>query len=600
MDNKQDRQFYWEVKDFLGKNHQTNSSKVSKPESLKECISKTIIKNDALYRPSIIPPAPLTEDIISSVNSLLSLNENHIKSNSNNITSSMFNLTEAPAPAFGGGSLSGGPGRSFDSSRRRGSGSSWREQNPDKYAENVAKQEELKTQRANNLAASVQRTKQDEAMKANRSGAGLALDNSGVPVDSAENREKLTSYRAEQDREKRATSIANTIDTLSGKDPSSLTSKEAAELQMAKIYTKGGSLSKGDAQLETRIKSKLTVGNSSSSAQALQGPTPDGGNAADSTVNAINNSAMERTLGRSTEDLANTTQTAIGRETQIKRQEDKAFADKVKEDRYQSMKDKVVQGTNMTYGDFEAKTGRRFNALDSRDSSLISNLAGAGSRGRSETAKQLDLTTDQFNSRYDAQNKDLAQRGGDLTRKMDKSQFELDRFKNDPDYRKQVRDTDTAKLMPQAQAQIAADEAKRVAAETAGREQARADKNQKTKADLDYYKDSIPSLGYNPRTPKPKPAQNFVSRSEPEKPFLPTPTGDDNAANAAARSEVRNIERYKATQTPASINTQSAPKAPNEYVSLINSFTSPKIGREPIGPGSKEDIDTQLKRLRGQ
>ena len=599
MDNKQDRQFYWEVKDFLGKNNQSNSSKVSKPESLKECISKTIIKNDALYRPSIIPPAPLTEDIISSVNSLLSLNENHIKNNSNNITSSMFNLTEAPAPPFGGGSLSGGPGRSFDSSRRRGSGSSWREQNPEEYQKNLDKQEELKTQRANNLAASVQRTKQDEAMKANRSGSNLALDNSGVPVDSAENREKLTSYRAGQDREKRATSIASTIENLSGKDPSSLSSKEAAELQMAKIYTKGGSLSKGDSSLEGAIRTKLETNKVLPvKAEALQGPTPDGGNAADSF--ATPDAAMKSTLGRSTEDLANTTQTAIGRETQIKRQEDKAFADKVKEDRYQSMKDKVVQGTNMTYGDFEAKTGRRFNALDSRDSSLISNLAGAGSRGRSETAKQLDLTTDQFNSRYDAQNKDLAQRGGDLTRKMDNSQFELDRFKNDPDYRKQVRDTDTAKLMPQVQAQIAADEAKRVAAETAGRDQARRDKNQKTKADLDYYKDSIPSLDYNPRTPKPKPAQNFVSRSEPEKPFLPTPTGDDNAANAAARSEVRNIERYKATQTSASKSTQSAPKAPNEYVSLINSFTAPKVGRTPIEPGSKENIDDQLKKLRGQ
>jgi len=493
MDNKQDRQFYWEVKDFLGKNNQSNSSKVSKPESLKECISKTIIKNDALYRPSIIPPAPLTEDIISSVNSLLSLNESHIKNNSHNITKSMFNLTEAPAPAFGGGSLSGGSGRSFDSSRR--SSSSFRDRNPEQYQKNLDKQKELEAQRANNLAASVQRTKQDEAMKANRGGAGLALDNSGVPVDSAENREKLTSYRAEQDREKRATSIAKTIENVSGKDPSSLSSKEAAELQMAKIYTGGGSLSKGDSSLESRIRSKLDSSklnaDGSSKVQALQGPSQDGTNAADSAAKDV---AMQRTLGRSTEDLANTTQMAVGRETQIKRQEDKAFADKVKEDRYQSMKDKVVQGTNMTYGDFEAKTGRRFNALDSRDSSLISNLAGAGSRGRTEQAKQLDLTTDQFNSRYAEQNKDLAQRQGAADRAYDQSQFESDKFKNDPAYRKQVRDAETAKLMPRVQAQIAADEAKRVAAETAGREQAKADKSRKTQADLDYYKDSIPSM----------------------------------------------------------------------------------------------------------
>jgi hypothetical protein len=249
----------------------------------------------------------------------------------------------------------------------------------------------------------------------------------------------------------------------------------------------------------------------------------------------------------------------------------------------------------MTYGDFEAKTGRRFNALDSRDSSLISNLAGAGSRGRSEQAKQLDLTTDQFNSRYAEQNKNLAQRQGAADRAYDQSQFESDKFKNDPAYRKQVRDAETAKLMPRVQAQIAADESKRVAAETAGREQAKADKSRKTQADLDYYKDSIPSLSYNPRTPKPKPAENFVSRRELDKPFLPTPTGDDNAANAAARSEVRNIERYRATQTPT-VST----KKPNEYVSLINSFISPKVSRKPIVPGSKQDVDRQLKGLRGQ
>lgn len=674
MDNKQDRQFYWEVKDFLGKNNQSNSSKVSKPESLKECISKTIIKNDALYRPSIIPPAPLTEDIISSVNSLLSLNENHIKSNSNNTTTNLFNLTEAPAPPFGGGSLSGGPGRSFDSSRRPGSGSSWRDRNPEEYQQNVemrlAKQREAEENRRQVATDSRRRRAEDEtyqygqAMKDAGEDAQLEMDSQkpGIAADTAANRAKLQSWRDEKDREKRATSITKTIETVSGKDPSSLTAKEAAELQMAKIYMGGGQYSKGDPSLEGRVRDKLvnsTYNNGvlSNKQQALQGPTPDGGNVVDSF--ATPDAAMKSTLGRSTEDLAQTTQNAVSREAEAKRKEDKAFADKVKEDRYQSMKDKVVQGTNMTYGEFEAKTGRRFNALDSRDSSLISNLAGAGSRGRSEAAKQLDLTTDAFNARYDAQNKDLAQRGGELTRQMDKSQFELDRFKNDPDYRKQVRDTDTAKLMPQVQAQIAAEEAKRVAAETAGREQAKRDKAQKASKELEF--DLRVSSNYPPnksfaRTTEnlpdaaesdsePKPAQNFVSRSEPEKPFLPTPTGDDNAANSAARSEVRNKERYnKEVETqkrldaqrgrenteknlrtastiiqsrkpentpgvsfrdsvqgpPSPQNAEAGARAQDSYVSLINSFTAPKVGRTPIEPGNIEDIDTRLKKLRGQ
>jgi hypothetical protein len=295
-------------------------------------------------------------------------------------------------------------------------------------------------------------------------------------------------------------------------------------------------------------------------------------------------------------------------------------------------------------------------------------LAGAGSRGRSETAKQLDLTTDQFNRRYDEQNKDLAQKGGELTRQMDKSQFELDRFKNDPGYRKQVRDADTAKLMPQVQAQIAADEAKRVAAETAGREQARKDKAQKASKELEF---RLNSSSYYPPSPwfeftsedppnaaavsdseakavsdsKAKAAENFVSRPEPEKPFLPTPTGDDNAANAAARSEVRNLSNYqqqvetqkrldaqrgrenteKNLRTASTIiqsrkpentpgvsfrdsvqgppspqNAEAGARAQDSYVSLINSFTAPKVSRKPIVPGSKQDVDRQLKGLRGQ
>jgi len=270
-------------------------------------------------------------------------------------------------------------------------------------------------------------------------------------------------------------------------------------------------------------------------------------------------------------------------------------AEKMKEDRYQSMKDKVVQGTNMTYGDFEAKTGRRFNATNAQDSSLISNLAGAGSRGRSETAKQLDLTVDQFNARYDAQNKRLAQKLGDTNRAADEGKFNLDRYKADPEYREKLRQDYMAEVVPGIKAKLEAEEFVRATEEGIRKGKAIEARDKIIKTDLEKSKNSIPSMGYNPRTPKPKPAENFVSSSEPEKPFLPTPTGDDNAANAAARSEVRNIERYRATQTPT-VST----KKPNEYVSLINSFTAPKVSRKPIVPGSKQDVDRQLKGLRGQ
>ena len=685
MDNKQDRQFYWEVKDFLGNNNQSNSSKVSKPESLKECISKTIIKNDALYRPSIIPPAPLTEDIISSVNSLLSLNENHIKNNSNNITSNMFNLTEAPAPAFGGGSLSGGPGRSFDSSRRPGSGSSWRDRNPEEYQQNVEmrlqKQREAEEARKQNVQASQRRKAEDEAyeysqaMKDKGADAQLEMDTArpGIAADTAANRAKLRDYRTTKDTERQASHYSDVIANAAKKDPSQLTARDAAELAMAKIVMRGGGeggLSKGNKDLEARIQTRVgeKLGKSPISTEVdpninQQQADIDALAAAKMTPQDAAAGAAARTRAKDyfagdTESSFKLSREKTAEDVQARAAQARADAEKMKEDRYQSMKDKVVQGTNMTYGEFEAKTGRRFNATDARDSSLISNLAGAGSRGRSETAKQLDLTTDAFNARYDAQNKDLAQKGGELTRQMDKSQFELDRFQNNSDYRKQVRDAETAKLMPQVKAQIAADEAKRVAAETAGREQARKDKAQKASKELEF--DRLNSSNYPPaksfamtsenlpdaaeaeNDSEPKPAEDFVSLKSEEENIIPYRS---EAAKSASNAEIRRQEDYRQqveTQKrlnaqrerenteknlrtastiiqsrkpentpgvsfkssvqgpPSPENAEAGARAQDNYVSLINSFTAPKVGREPIAPGSKENIDDQLKKLRGQ
>jgi hypothetical protein len=798
MDNKQNRQFYWEVKDFLGKNNQSNSSKVSKPESLKECISKTIIKNDALYRPSIIRPAPLTEDIISSVNSLLSLNENHIKRNSNNITTNLFNLTEAPAPAFGGGSLSGGPGRSFDSSRRPESSSSWRDRNPEEYQQNVemrlAKQREAEENRKKAVEDSNRRKAEDEAyeygqaMKDAGSDAQLEMDSKrpGIAADTAANRAKLQNFRTTKDTERQASHYSDVIANAAKKDPSQLSAKEAAELAMAKIVMRGGGeggLSKGNKDLEAKIQTKVGQKLGASPLSQEVDPTINQQQAdidalakANMTPEQAAAGAAARTRAKNyfagdTESSFKLSREKTAEDVKARAEQARIDAEKMKEDRYQSMKDKLVQGTNMTYGEFEAKTGRRFNATNAQDSSLISNLAGAGSRGRSETAKQLDLTTDQFNSRYAEQNKDLAQRQGTADRAVDQSQFESDKFKNDPAYRKQVRDAETAKLMPQVKAQIAADEAKRIASETAGREQARIAKDEITKTNLEKSKNFIPSLsafsdkdklaakidamqgpnpdGGNASSKFLPPAEDFVSlkpeeeniipyRSETAKiasdsevrkqatyrqyaetqkrldaereksnaenerkqrelsnprnqPGLssrlegpPSPEtqkiidqdmadraglqsyrtqrdleepirdliGDDplskndfmrnrnqaaaenlgsqaeyneyviqtQDAQKAARSRgvnpstqepVQSFDEWKKSKQkqasdaafanqPRPEFTQNAPKAPNDYVSLINSFTAPKVGREPIAPGSKQDVDTQLKRLRGQ
>jgi hypothetical protein len=734
MDNKQDKQFYWEVKDFLGKNHQANSSKVSKPESLKECISKTIMKNDALYRPSIIPPAPLTEDIISSVNSLLSLNENHIKSNSNNITSNMFNLTEAPAPPFGGGSLSGGPGRSFDSSRRPGSGSSWRDRNPEEYQQNVemrlARQREAEENRRQVATDSRRRRSEDEAyeysqaMKDKGADAQLEMDskNPSMAADTAANRAKLRDYRTTRDTEKQASYYSDVIANTAKKDPSQLTAREAADLAMAKIVMRGGgegSLSKGNKDLEARIQTRVgeKLGKSPISQEVdpninQQQADIDALAAAKMTPQDAAAGAAARTRAKDYFAGDNESSFKLSREktaedVKAKAEQARIDAEKMKEDHYQSMKDKVVRGTNMTLGEFEAMTGRRFNSSDPRDSSLISRLAGAASRGRSETAKQLDLTTDAFNARYDAQNKDLAQRQGTADRAADQSQFESDKFKNDPAYRKQVQDAETAKLMPRVKAQIAADEAKRVAAENAGKEQAKRDitrtnlANQLKQKEADELKQKEADEA-SQRGVERDEYRRSLEKSEVSVPFRQTgyPIGDDtlvtrpsaefsdaNVAKAAGidfsagrnntappsirftasdklnafrdaeiaktradrdariRSNLPPVPRLLAPSDevgppaptaaerarenteknlrtastiiqsrkpentpgvsfrdsvqgpPSPQNAEAGAQAQDNYVSLINSFT----GRTPIEPGSKENIEDQLKKLnRGQ
>lgn len=98
MDNKQDRQLYWEVKDFLTRKNQNNVPAV-KTDTLKEAIQKTISQNSYLYEEKTSNKKTLSNDLVNSVNSLLSMNENAIKKAtpdsiglSPNITTNLFNI----------------------------------------------------------------------------------------------------------------------------------------------------------------------------------------------------------------------------------------------------------------------------------------------------------------------------------------------------------------------------------------------------------------------------------------------------------------------------------------------------------------------------
>ena len=121
--------------------------------------------------------------------------------------------------------------------------------------------------------------------------------------------------------------------------------------------------------------------------------------------------------------------------------------------------DKIIQGTSMTYGEFERQTGRKYNALNKEDSTLVSRLAGAGKYG-SEAARQGALSSDAMNQGYQKQNDEMAKETGRLDRQVDASQRELDRFRNDPKYRESQRNLDSKGnpiRTPELEAQIAAE-----------------------------------------------------------------------------------------------------------------------------------------------
>jgi hypothetical protein len=113
-------------------------------------------------------------------------------------------------------------------------------------------------------------------------------------------------------------------------------------------------------------------------------------------------------------------------------------------------------------------------------------------------------------------------------------------------------------------------------------------------------------------------------RAAPE-PFLPTPTGGDNANLAAGRADVRAREQNQRSLDDQAIQGRkreqerrqqravpgkagdadvAGPVRPAEYGTsllsdIMNSGAS-DTSRPAIAPGSPKDIDDQLKRLRGQ
>jgi hypothetical protein len=430
MDNNKDRKFYWEVKDFMTKKHEP---KVSTPSSsLKDSIKNVLEQNNSYVQKTF----DKASEAVNVGSNFISQNADAQKGYNTNCAAYTKNknvndfsvgkmITEQQATSFGqsnrGGGSVGGPGGAGVMGGGGGGGGSWRERNPEAYARNVAAQQELEARRAQNLAASRRRRAEDEAADYNTTqpqgptptggniGSELEMDPNDptMPLDTPANRAKLRDFR----QNKQADKVASRLQELSGKDPSSLTASETAEISLLKSMTQG---SVATAGLEGKVKERL--GAAYYGGQAIKGP----------------NEVILKTLGRSQADLVAQTQTKVKSEAEAKAAEQKAYEQQLAAERYAKMQDQIIQGTNMTYGQFKAQYNRDYDARNPEDSAMLVRAASNRSAFRvSPTARSLDQTTVDFNRSYRDINAANAARQGQLDRRVDAAQRDLDQFNAD-------------------------------------------------------------------------------------------------------------------------------------------------------------------------
>lgn len=466
MDNKQDRQFYWEVKDFMNKNPEVASPSNQKPK-ITDTV-KQVLEQNKIYQTSNFNSQSNAVDITrSQLSSIHNSEKGYEKScvayTKNNI-SNPFQLNErAEQNSFGGRGV-------------RTAGTSWAERNPEAYARNRAEAAAAEQTRAENRARSGRRRVEDEAYEFNQqqqaqqppaappapqapaqpnqsgpatvpmvgpggmivqvpnvtpqpaqpaptaptappTNTGLDMDPNDptMPLDTPGNRAKLRQFR--QDRQ--ANYMAGRMEELAGKDPASLTSSEAAELSLFKSMTDSKVATPG---LRDNVTRRLSAG-----AQAAQGPMPDGGNRA-TDVGTV----LSRTLGRSQSDLVAQTQQKGAEEAAAKAADQAAFDAQLATQRANQRANTRIQGTNMTYGEFKQQYNRDFDPLNAEDSSMLVRAASNRSGFRvSPTARALDQTTVDFNRTYRDINAQNADRLGQADRRVDQAQIALDQFNAD-------------------------------------------------------------------------------------------------------------------------------------------------------------------------
>lgn len=585
MDNKQDRQFYWEVKDFLGRNKTTPTSLTPKPVSLKESVSNILKSTDSLHTPKNNGMEiyedfihSLDNKVVKSVNSLLDLHKTVLAegesgtSHAQNITESLFTLSKKKllneriaqdlSSTAATGSLTGTKKKDEDEDE---------EFTPSPYSGFESRytpptQPVMSTPSMGTAPLQASPVKSPVApsrigsmgsvegydrdvVDALRSARAMPKGDAGgrTPEERAANK-AARDARSEALREK---GIAATRERERLRDQASEARRERDAAKKAISVEVPGPPSPGSGQ-----PTSIEVGTPGAATYAEK---QEKARQAQEELRKYN----ERTGYNQQTQFGNATQASIGARYATKPGEVVAMAD-----------DKIIQGTSMTYGEFKRQTGRNYNAFNKDDSSLVSKLAGAGRYG-SETARQTALSADQMNQMYSAQNAEMAKSYGEAERQMDRSQAELDRYRRTPKSTR-VQQTISQIQTPEMIQSIAAQmQAQNVAAQ--------ASKDAKYGGDMRAASKGIAKPNVGPR--------DISGGLTPEQ---------INTANVNQSGRFMTGQPLELTQqTPEQIAQANPPSTPSPYPSLINSFVSQNIPGA-IAPGSRKNIENQLKKLRGQ
>jgi hypothetical protein len=445
MDNKQHRQFYWEVKDFLTKKH-NNDASIEKSPTLKD-VSKNILEQNNIFKQK---KSQATENTISNTKNVLSSLEKQRRGYDVSCVAYTRNNIANP---FNKNVIYEYTDSNETIARKRMEAEA---RNERARARNTAENDRLSQAKQD-----VKRKREeDEAYQFNQeisagsqgqgptpSGGNLAdtLEmgrdgNPNLPADTPENRARMGQWRREKAETKQAEYMASRIAELSGKKPEELTSQEAGELSLMKSMTQGKVATRGlEGKIQGNLEAKAKV---SPLAMEPTAGTDDTGRtqeqidmdamASGKQRKAAAQDMMQRTIGRSQEDLVSRTQQAGAEEAEQRAQDNADFYAQQAEKKRAAMQNTRIQGTNMTYGQFEAEYGRPYDATNREDSTMLVRAASNTSAFRvSPTARALDQTTVDFNRTYRGINAQNAAREGELDRRVDQSQISLDQFNAD-------------------------------------------------------------------------------------------------------------------------------------------------------------------------